>query len=135
MNTKNDDAAFNGWVSATISGLLDPVQENAEPVAEQSTDKDQKPSEAKKAYVCGVYVLMEDGVVMYVGQSTNVYQRIAQHMNMAPFSFTDFVVIECDKEQLLHDEAKYIHEYQPKWNKDIPAYGGKKYEYRKHAVL
>lgn len=129
--------AFDEWVARTIDGLLSSLDlPEAKTVAiEPAPPKVPEPSETRKAVVCGIYVLIDSGVVMYVGQSVSVYARLAQHMRGAPFDFTDFFVIECEQKQLRELEAKYIHEYQPRWNKDIPAYGGKKHEYRKYAAL
>ncbi len=80
-----------------------------------------------KAYLSGVYILYLNSEVMYVGQSMNIYSRLATHMRNAPFEFDSFVLEECGKEQRLAKEAELIHKLQPKWNRDIPAYLNKKF--------
>ena len=80
-----------------------------------------------RAYVCGVYLLVRDGVVVYIGQSKNVYSRIAAHTQGAAFEFDAFEVELCAPEELLYEEARLIDKHMPRENKMIPAYGLRKY--------
>ena len=75
------------------------------------------------AYICGVYLLTSGGVVIYVGQSQNIYSRIAQHMSDAPFVFDAFFVEECGADERLSLEAQRIFEHNPQYNRMRPAYG------------
>ncbi len=61
----------------------------------------------------GVYFLIDSGKVVYVGQSVNVYSRIAQHHSK---SFDSFAFIPCKKEILNSLESLYIHILQPPLN-------------------
>ena len=79
------------------------------------------------AYVCGVYLLMRDGAVVYIGQSKNVYSRIASHMKAASFEFDAFEIEVCAPEELLTEEARLIDKHMPRENKMFPAYGLRKY--------
>lgn len=66
--------------------------------------------------LCGIYFLVRDARVVYVGQSTNVFRRVAQHMNNGmefdAYHFLPVPVHELDKV-----EDKYIRLLKPKLNK------------------
>ena len=69
----------------------------------------------------GVYFLVDGNKVVYVGQSVNVYSRIAQHHSKA---FDSFAFIPCKKEILDSLESLYIHILRPPLNGDS-AWSGK----------
>ena len=79
---------------------------------------------------CGVYHLYLCGQLQYIGQSTNVFSRLAAHMKNAPFEFDAFQVFPCAQSILLKNEAAAIRKHRPRWNKAYPASGGQPYEYR-----
>ena len=93
--------------------------------------KEDAPNNKRKAYVLGVYCLYFGDDIVYVGQSRNIYGRISQHMNGAPFEFDHFIIKECEPFELRLLEAKLIQELQPKWNKILPAYNGVRYATQK----
>ncbi len=62
---------------------------------------------------CGVYFLLQDSEVVYVGQSVNIYSRIASHTDK---QFNRFAYVLCRKEHLDRLESLYIHCLQPKLN-------------------
>jgi hypothetical protein len=62
----------------------------------------------------GVYFLVEDARVVYVGQSVDVFKRIAEHGRSKMFSSVAFV--ECRRDQLDALESLYIHLLRPKLN-------------------
>lgn len=64
--------------------------------------------------VCGVYFLINDDQVVYVGQSLNVYSRIAQHKNNKQFE--RFAFIPCPPTVLDRLESIYIHCLRPTLN-------------------
>jgi hypothetical protein len=68
----------------------------------------------------GVYFLVGGDKVIYVGQSVNVYARIAQHHDKA---FDSFAFIPCGKEMLDSLESLYIHVLRPPLNGN--QHGGK----------
>lgn len=117
---------FHLWVANTIAEL---GGDYSGPIESEPAASPLRPDYTTytKAYICGVYFLMMNDETMYVGQSKNVYSRIAQHMNNADFEFDHFVITECEPVHLLQLEAKFIHEMHPKWNKEIPAFGDKKH--------
>jgi len=61
----------------------------------------------------GVYFLIDSGKVVYVGQSVNVYARIASHHDKV---FDSFAFIPCDKKILDSLESLYIHTLRPALN-------------------
>lgn len=64
----------------------------------------------------GVYFLIDSGKVVYVGQSVNVYARIASHHDKV---FDSFAFIPCDKKILDSLESLYIHTLRPALNGNI----------------
>lgn len=62
----------------------------------------------------GVYFLIRDGVIVYVGQSKSVYARLAKHK--ATKQFDRVAVLECKESDLLSLEALYIKKFQPVLN-------------------
>ncbi len=70
--------------------------------------------------VCGVYFLVNDGDVVYVGQSVNVHARIAQHRTDPRKTFTHWAAISVRKEHLDFVESIYIHTFKPALNGCAP---------------
>lgn len=70
--------------------------------------------------VCGVYFLLQDEDIVYVGQSINVLTRLAEHFRASLKQFNRVFVIECKAAELNHLEAMYIDKFRPKFNEVIP---------------
>jgi hypothetical protein len=66
----------------------------------------------------GVYFLIQDDKVVYVGQSVNVYSRIAQHVDK---QFDKYAFVPCDVDLLNKLESLYIHVLKPKLNGNLNA--------------
>jgi hypothetical protein len=62
----------------------------------------------------GVYFLIKNETVVYVGQSTNIFQRVGDHESKKDFD--TFTYIECAKEDLNIMETKYIVKFKPPLN-------------------
>ena len=62
---------------------------------------------------CGVYFLVHEGAVIYVGQSVNVYARVYTHKQEGHKLFSSFAFITCEKEELDILESLYIHALCP----------------------
>lgn len=77
----------------------------------------------------GVYFLVKGTRVVYVGQSVNVYTRVAGHMRTKDFDSFSFV--RCPKNALNQLESIYIHMLQPPQNGNAQFGDGKE----KHAPL
>jgi hypothetical protein len=63
----------------------------------------------------GVYFLIDGDRVVYVGQSVNVYARIASHHDKV---FERFAFIPCKRDVLDSLESLYIHIFRPPLNAD-----------------
>lgn len=79
------------------------------------TEEDIIKSSAPWAAASGVYFLINDDKIIYVGQSTNVYARITAHHDK---EFNNFAFIPCDLEALDGLESLYIHIFRPPLNGD-----------------
>lgn len=93
--------------------------------------------------VCGIYAILYNDEVIYVGQSINIRSRLASHTNKARINeyakrdqnnkntqlklefYTliqehmneiQFLYIPCDKKELDKYEEYYINKYKPKYN-------------------
>jgi hypothetical protein len=65
----------------------------------------------------GVYFLIENNEIIYVGQSTNVYTRIDYHVRDK--SFDRYAYVPCPVEMLNKLESLYIHCLRPKLNSSV----------------
>jgi len=61
----------------------------------------------------GVYFLIANKTIVYVGQSVNVHARLSSHGNK---KFDSFAVIPCPEEHLDVLESLYIHVLNPVFN-------------------
>jgi hypothetical protein len=69
--------------------------------------------------MCGIYFLKREGRIVYIGQSVNVYARVAQHRKDKDFDSVDF--LPCDKSKLDDLEGFFIRLIKPElngWNDD-----------------
>jgi hypothetical protein len=65
--------------------------------------------------ICGVYFLVKDSTIVYVGQSTDVMGRLSEHCkNGRPFE--KFAYIEEPECMLVAVERAYIVALAPRWN-------------------
>lgn len=67
----------------------------------------------------GVYFLIEDEEIVYVGQSANVIARL--HAHMLTKKFNKIAILACEEKERTMIEAKYIHQFQPKLNEFVLA--------------
>jgi len=67
--------------------------------------------------MCGVYFLVSNDRVVYVGQSVNIPARVAQHKTSGK-TFDRVAFVECEKEWLNVLESLYIHVLRPLLNGD-----------------
>ena len=69
-----------------------------------------------------VYFLFKDDVIVYVGQSRNhPIARVIQHCKDKVFD--EYSYIPVPKKKMTYYEAKYIYEYEPKYNQVFPSRG------------
>ncbi len=67
----------------------------------------------------GVYLLYQDDVCIYVGQSRKVIKRIFAHVVNPRMVFNRVLVEACSEDKLDETEFKLIREYQPTKNKTM----------------
>lgn len=65
---------------------------------------------------CGIYFLIQDCRLMYVGQSVNIDARIAQHRRERKFDRYHWIA--CAPEKLDALERAYLDRFLPPWNTD-----------------
>jgi len=65
----------------------------------------------------GVYFLIQDHEVVYVGQSINVFSRVREHGTSKVFN--RFAYIACTNDELDLLESLYIHYLRPKYNGEV----------------
>ncbi len=64
----------------------------------------------------GVYVLILDGIVVYVGESQSVYSRIGAHVKDSKKRFDSVRILPCQEHRRKYWEAVLIDRYQPLFN-------------------
>lgn len=69
------------------------------------------------AKVSGIYFLIRDGRVVYVGQSVDVFGRISTHQRDKTFDAIAYV--PCERHLLDKMESLYIHTLRPPLNGDM----------------
>lgn len=68
----------------------------------------------KVSYPCGIYFLVKDSKVVYVGKSLNVYARIREHKE---FDFDKVFILPYDVNLLNKAEKYFIDKFSPPLNK------------------
>jgi hypothetical protein len=66
---------------------------------------------------CGVYFLIDDDKVMYVGKSVDIHARLIEHRRSGKV-FERWHWIPCPREALDDLERSYLDTFLPKWNLD-----------------
>jgi hypothetical protein len=77
---------------------------------------------AKTAFhLCGIYFLLANAEIVYVGQSIDCNRRIFEHMRDPTKTFDSYYVIECQSHLLCELEARYIAKFSPLLNVARPS--------------
>ena len=63
-----------------------------------------------------IYVLYQGAEVVYVGQSSNVFSRLATHKKEAKKDFDSFRILYCRHNRMTYWERRLIKKYEPKYN-------------------
>lgn len=69
---------------------------------------------------CGVYFLIRDSDIVYVGQSKNCPSRIETHIRDKGKVFDSYTFVTTARENLDFLESWYIHTFNPEYNKNAP---------------
>jgi len=70
--------------------------------------------------VIGVYFLLQDDEVVYIGKSNDALRRLSQHRAENQKTFNRVFMVRCQLVELDRLEALYIDKYRPKYNTTIP---------------
>ena len=73
------------------------------------------PVEVPDGVLCGVYFLLDGEEVVYVGQSVNVYARVANHRESKRFATA--ICIPVPRDELDAVESAFIRRLRPRLNK------------------
>lgn len=66
---------------------------------------------------CGVYFLLYENNIVYVGSSKNIHQRLTSHQGLfSEKKFDKVFFVEIEEEKREYFEAKYILKFMPKYN-------------------
>lgn len=67
----------------------------------------------------GIYFLIHDNQIIYVGKAVNLYQRLKLHDKIGKIDYDSFSFIEMDRVNAEKEERKYIVNLCPKENKAL----------------
>lgn len=83
-------------------------------------NKEQILANAKKLQTtCGIYFLILEERIVYIGQSVNIEVRVHSHIKSGK-RFDSYSVIECEEKDLFKLEAEFIHKFRPENNQYFP---------------
>lgn len=68
---------------------------------------------------CGIYFLILGDEIVYVGQSVDVLGRINTHYREGQKQFDSYSFVKVPAEDLCNQEAKYIAEINPEYNRTM----------------
>lgn len=66
-------------------------------------------------FIHGVYFLLQEGRIVYVGKTGNIRERLSQHSNGEKL-WSQFFFIQCEEEEIDKLEAHYIAKFRPAYN-------------------
>lgn len=102
--------SLNDFIEKTNLNLRDNLQKIASDVLERCS------IDITNEGISGIYFLWKDDVVVYVGQSTNVYSRVKQHKCEKDFDKVTFIRLKNEKDILNDWEGLFINLIKPKLN-------------------
>lgn len=70
--------------------------------------------------ISGVYFLLDESRIVYVGQSRNILSRIRDHHFIKDMQFDRWYFQRCPLHLLLKFEAHYIAVFRPRYNQAFP---------------
>jgi hypothetical protein len=70
----------------------------------------------EKPRICGVYFLLSEGRVIYIGQTIDMHTRLWQHKSQRKRIFDRALFLECDRDMLDEVEARCIALFKPTSN-------------------
>lgn len=120
FDTKEEAAK---WADGLLQGCKEDLKKSKQVPKIKSTDRfkidEQQILDSSSPFIryIGVYFLIHKGKIIYVGQSTDVYNRLTYHLHKGR-EFTHFSFVECPVEMLDDLEHHYIITLNPPENID-----------------
>ena len=71
---------------------------------------------------CGIYFLIDAGEIVYIGQSTNILDRVGSHFSEGK-TFDRYYAVDVPKRYLNEVESFLIHRFKPRDNRTPPMLG------------
>ena len=71
--------------------------------------------------LCGIYYLLREDEIVYIGQSTNILFRVATHLNLGVKVFDSYMYELCTPQLLDKLELESIIKHKPLYNVSLPA--------------
>lgn len=72
---------------------------------------------SKSVLTSGIYFLLSEGQIVYVGQSINSAVRVYEHVRKKVIKFDSYFTLPCKRSDLTPLESRYIQKFRPKFNK------------------
>lgn len=72
----------------------------------------------KHEFLTGIYFLLKNDEVVYVGKTVNLFERIMTHQKQCSKDFDDYVFYKIDNEKLDICERYFINKLKPIYNND-----------------
>lgn len=69
---------------------------------------------------CGIYFLLYERRIVYVGQSVNCRRRISQHEASKDKTFDAYHILPCAQTELDMLESLYVARFKPQFNQNMP---------------
>lgn len=66
--------------------------------------------------LCGIYFLIKNHKIVYIGQTTNLHARLASHEYKYNTKFDAVRFIPCEGSKLWRYEKRWILKFKPKYN-------------------
>lgn len=73
--------------------------------------------------ICGVYFLLKDDTIVYVGKSIAIMTRMCRHASEQRKDFNRVFVLECPQASMDRLERLYIEKFKPIYNASTPPIG------------
>lgn len=107
-------AAIEAELDATKSALRTEYAQRMEDFATGFIDAYSRDITATANSTCGVYFLRKGNEIVYIGQSINVYGRVATHRSSKDFDTVEF--LPCARDRLDEMEGFFIRLLRPRLN-------------------
>lgn len=111
LRKRLEDADLSAEVHFGADALHKPVRDTERQFVETLVHEYAQPYRSR----CGLYFLLHGSQIVYVGRTTDLYQRLSRHRQDGKV-FTAYTFIECAPEESLAFEAWCIRLLQPPLN-------------------